>query len=91
MCANDLKLKVKEYRELKAMLDELEDEISRIENEIKAEMTARDADELTVDTYKVRWTRVTSSRFDTSAFKKAMPELAKQFMKSTESRRFSIA
>ncbi len=91
MCANDLKLKVKEYRELKAMLDELEGEISRIENEIKAEMTARDADELTVDTYKVRWTRVTSSRFDTSAFKKAMPELAKQFMKSTESRRFSIA
>lgn len=73
------------------MLDELEDEISRIENEIKAEMTARDADELTVDTYKVRWTRVASSRFDTSAFKKAMPELAKQFMKSTESRRFSIA
>ena len=46
---------------------------------------------MTVDVYKVRWTHVTSTRFDSTAFKKAMPELHKQFSKTTESRRFTVA
>lgn len=58
---------------------------------IKAELTARNAEEMTVDVYKIRWTKVTSSRFDTTSFKKAMPELYGQFTKTSESRRFSIA
>lgn len=49
------------------------------------------AEEMTVDVYKIRWTKVTSSRFDTTSFKKAMPELYGQFTKTSESRRFSIA
>lgn len=34
---------------------------------------------------------VTSSRFDSTAFKKAMPELAERFTCSTTSRRFVVA
>jgi predicted phage-related endonuclease len=61
-----------------------------LKDSIKAEMTAREVDELTADVFKVRWTTVESSRFDSTAFKKAMPELFKQFSKQTTSRRFSI-
>lgn len=83
--------KVRELKELKAMAEELAAEITAIEDDIKTEMTARSTEEMTVDVYKIRWTKVLSNRFDTSAFKKAMPELAQQFTRQSESRRFSIA
>lgn len=83
--------KVRELKELKAMAEELAAEIAAIEDDIKAEMTERSVEEMTVDVYKIRWTKVLSSRFDTSAFKKTMPELAQQFTRQSESRRFSIA
>lgn len=90
MSTIELTTKIRELKELKAMAEEIAAEITSIEDVIKAEMTARDTDEMTVDVYKVRWTKVQSNRFDTSAFKKAMPELAEKFTKVTESRRFSV-
>lgn len=91
MSANELGSKIKELRELRRFAEEIAAEIAIIEDDIKAEMTARNVDEMTVDVFKIRWAKVTSSRIDTTAFKKAMPELAKQFTKTIESRRFSIA
>ena len=49
------------------------------------------ADTLTGADYKITWKTVTSSRFDSTAFKKAMPELAERFTRSTTSRRFVVA
>ena len=83
MSTNEMTIKIRELKELKAMAEELAAEITAIEDCIKAEMT--------VDVYKIRWTKVLSNRFDSSAFKKAMPELHAQFTKQTESRRFTIA
>ena len=91
MSANEMTAKVRELKELKAMAEELAQEITAIEDAIKAELTTRNAEEMTVDVYKIRWTRVTISRFDTTSFKKAMPELYGQFTKTSESRRFTIA
>ena len=91
MSTKELTSKVRELKELKAMAEELAAEIAAIEDALKAELTARNVDEMTVDVFKVRWTRVTSSRIDTTALKKALPELAQQFTKTTESRRFSVA
>lgn len=91
MSTNEMTAKVRELKELKAMAEELSAEISAIEDRIKEDMTARGIDEMTVDVYKVRYKTVKSSRFDSTAFKKAMPELAAQFTRETESRRFSIA
>ena len=91
MSTNEIITKVRELKELKAMAEELAAEITAIEDDIKTEMTARSTEEMTVDVYKIRWTKVLSNRFDTSAFKKAMPELAQQFTRQSESRRFSIA
>jgi len=91
MSANELTTKIRELKELKAMAEEIAAEITSIENVIKAEMTTRNVDEMTVDVFKIRWTRVTSNRFDTAAFKKTHADLYAQYTKQMESRRFSIA
>lgn len=54
-------------------------------------MLAQDTEELEAGKYIVRWTSVLSNRFDTTAFKKVMPELYKAYTKQVSSRRFSIA
>lgn len=91
MSKMDLTKQVRELKELKAMAAELDAEITAIEDSIKAEMTARGTEEMTVDVFTIRYAKVISNRFDTTAFKKAMPDLAAQFTKQAESRRFSIA
>ena len=90
MSTIELTIKIRELKELKAMAEEIAAEITSIEDVIKAEMTARNTDEMTVGVFKVRWTKVSSNRFDTTAFKKAMLELTEKFTKVTESRRFSV-
>ena len=59
--------------------------------ELDRAMTAIDADTLAGADYKITWKTVTSSRFDSTAFKKAMPELAERFTKPSTSRRFTVA
>ena len=91
MSTSAITSKVRELKELKAMLEEIEAEIDTIEDEIKAELPARNTEEMSVDVYQVRWPKVTSSRFDTSAFKKTHAELYNQYTKQTETRRFCVA
>lgn len=67
MSANEMTAKVRELKELKALAEKLAQEITAIEDAIKAELTARNAEEMTVDVYKIRWTKVISSRFDMRA------------------------
>ena len=90
MSMKDLETKARELRELKRMREELDGEIDAIEDEIKAHMTATDADTLTAGEYKITWKLVSSSRIDTAALKKYMPELAALYTKTTQSRRFCV-
>ena len=90
MSENEMTKKVRELKELKAMIDELSAEAATIEDEIKAEMTARNVNEMAVDVFKIRYTTVNSTRFDSSAFKKAHGDLYAQYSKQTTSRRFTI-
>lgn len=80
--------KITELMELKRMRDELDAEIQAAEDEIKAAMG--DDDTLLAGPFKVTWKAVTSSRLDSTALKKALPEIAARFMKQTTTRRFSI-
>jgi predicted phage-related endonuclease len=75
---------------LQSKADELQAEITAIQDELKAELTAQDTDELHAGEYKIRFTTVTSNRFDSKSFKALYSELYKQFTKQTTSRRFSI-
>ena len=90
MTTDELTQTVHELKELKVMAAELTTEITTLENLLKSEMTARGTDELTVDMFKIRWTSVTSNRFDSYAFKRIYADLYKQFTKSVESKRFTI-
>ena len=90
MTAQELTKTVRELKELKAMAAELSAEITTLEDVLKAEMTARNTDEMTVDVFKVRWTAVTSNRFDSTAFKATHADLYTQYSKPVETRRFSI-
>ena len=74
-----------------AMMDEIKAEADRVRNSIKAEMEAREVEELIAGQYIVRYTSVLSNRFDSTAFKKVIPELYKAYTKQTASRRFTIS
>ncbi len=90
MNKEDLINKVREIKELKLMIEDLEDEIKSIEDEIKAEMVLKGTQEMVVDIFEIRYTPVVSNRFDTKAFKEKYQDLYNQFTKVSESRRFSV-
>lgn len=91
MSTNNIESKVKELKELQRMSEELTAEIESIKDELKAEMAARNTDEITTTEYKIRYKEVTSNRFDTTSFKAKYSDLYKQFTKTTTSKRFTIA
>lgn len=91
MSINELDAKVKDLRELRRMADELAAEIDSIQGILKAHMEAEGVDTITGSDWKVTYKEVTSSRLDTAAIKKALPDLVKQFTRQTTTRRFVLA
>lgn len=91
MSANDLVMKVEQLKELEELLEEVKAEAESVRDEIKQEMMAQDTEELEVGQYIIRWTSVLTNRFDTTAFKKVLPDVYKAYTKQITSRRFSIA
>ena len=90
MTTKDLETKAREIRELKRLRDDVDAEITALEDEIKAHMTANNAECLTVGEYKITWKNVTSSRLDTAALRQSMPELVKLYTRPTTTRRFVV-
>lgn len=90
MSTNELTAKVRELKELKTMAEEINAEISAIEDTIKTEMLETGVEEMNAGIYKVRYPKVKSNRFDSAAFKAAMPELYEHFIRQTETRRFTV-
>ena len=91
MSINEMDSKIKELRELRRMADELTAEMESITDSIKRHMDAEGVDTLNGTDWKVTYKAVTSSRLDTTALKKALPDLAAQFTKTITARRFCIA
>lgn len=91
MSMNELEIKVSELRELRRMADELAAEIAATEDELKAYMTANNADELHGPSFKITWKPITSSRLDSKALKAEAPELWERYSKTTTSRRFVLS
>lgn len=89
MSEKEITAKVRELRELQALIEEAQDAAEAITDALKATMGS--AEELRAGEYKITWRPVASSRIDTSALKKAMPDVAAAFTRVTTARRFSIA
>jgi len=91
MSTSDLETKITTMQEWEALAEEARAEAEVLRDEIKVELTQRNAEEVTTGKYIVRWTSVLSQRFDSTAFKRAMPDVYKAFTKQVSSRRFSIS
>lgn len=91
MSKQEIISKIEELKQWEALMEEAKNEAEALRDAIKAEMYEQDTEELVAGTYIVRWTSVLSNRFDTTAFKKVMPEVYKAYTKQVESRRFTIA
>ena len=87
----ELLAKIELLNQYEMMVEEIKAEADKVRNSIKAEMEAREVEELIAGQYIIRWTSVLSNRFDSTAFKKVMPELYKAYTNQTASRRFTIS
>lgn len=87
----ELLAKIELLNKYEAMMEEVKAQADTIRNEIKAEMEAHDLEEMIAGQYIIRYTSVLSNRFDSTAFKKVMPEIYKAYTKQVSSRRFTIS
>jgi len=90
MSKNELIAKIELLNEYEAMMEEIKTETEAIRDEIKAEMLAENTEEMIAGQYIIRWTSILSTRFDSTAFKKVMPDVYKAYTKQISSRRFTI-
>lgn len=89
MSEQDIIRKVKLLREMQRMAEDAMAEAEALKDEIKAYMGNNE--ELRAGEYKITWKQVKSSRIDTRALAKAMPDVAEAFTKETMTRRFLVA
>ena len=91
MSTIEIQAQIESLRALEELIEEAKAEAETLRDTIKQEMLNRDTEELSAGQYIVRWTSVLSQRFDTTAFKKVMPEVYKAYTKQVSSRRFTIS
>ena len=89
MNTSEIESKVRELRQLQALIEEAQAEAEGIKDAIKAYMG--DSEELRAGEYSITWKAVKTARIDTSALKKALPDVAASFTKEVTTRRFCVA
>lgn len=88
MSANEIQNKARELKELKVMKDELEVEITAIEDALKAAMGEQE--EMLCGEYKLTYQTVSTSRFDSARFRREHADLANAYTRATTYRRFCV-
>ena len=89
MSINEMEAKARELRQLQALIEEAQAEAEAIKDAIKAAMG--DSESIQAGEYKITWKAVSSSRIDTTALRKALPDVAERFTRETTTRRFCVA
>lgn len=80
--------RLKRRDELIDLINKLEIEKSTIEQEVKAYM--KEAESAYCNNYSITWSNVTTNRLDTKRIKEEKPDIYKDFLKVTNSRRFTV-
>ena len=91
MANNELLKKIEALNEWEALMEEAKAEAEAIRDSIKQEMLSRELEELECGQYIIRYQSIVSNRFDSSSFKKALPDVYQAFIRQSTSKRFSIA
>lgn len=89
MSMKEMESKIRELRQLQALIEEAQAEAEAIKDTIKAAMG--DSESIQAGEYKVTWKPVTSTRLDATALRKALPDVAERFTRTTTTRRFTVA
>ena len=83
-----LEPKIKELMELRRIKEELDAEITQLEDQIKQSMGNEET--LFAGAFRVSWKPYTSTRFDSVRFRKDHADLSAAYTKQTTTRRFQI-
>lgn len=82
---------MKELAEYIRMQEEAAAMVESLKDQLKERMTAAGVESLAGSEHKATYKAVTSSRVDTTALKKELPEIAARYTKTTTARRFTFA
>ena len=85
---NDIIAKVQELMELRRMAEELQSEIDALQEAVKSFMGSEES--MIAGAFKVSYKSVTSSRLDSTALKRELPDVAARYTKQTITRRFTV-
>ncbi len=91
MANNELIYRIEALNEWEQIIADAQAEAEAIRDELKQEMMKRDTEELECGQYIIRYQTITKNIFNSSAFKKALPDVYKSFIRQSTSKRFSIA
>lgn len=89
MSTSEIESKIRELRQLQSLIEEAQAEAEAIKDTIKRQMG--DSEELRAGEYRVTWKPITTTKLDTTALKRALPEIVAQYSKTTTTRRFCVA
>lgn len=90
MSISEIASTVQEIQELIRMQEELSTEIEALKDKVKSYMSTQNVVSITAGAWKVTYQEITSSRIDTTALKKELPDVAAQYTKTSTSKRFLI-
>ncbi len=90
MSTIELNTTARNLMEIRQMIKELEAEAEALTDQLKAVMVERGDETLTGDGWKASWKNVTSSRFDSKAFKADHADLYGLYSKPTTTCRFTL-
>lgn len=91
MTERRIERRLAKLEELEAQIRELEKEADAIKDELKADMEAKGVEEMATSNHVIRWKEVATNRLDGKALKQAHPRIYAQFLKSSVTRRFTVA
>lgn len=78
---------MKEIAEYTRLSEEVSETLDSLRDALKTYMTENGLDTVTGSEHKASYKKVTSSRLDSAALKKELPEIAAKYTKTTETRR----
>lgn len=84
----DINIMFSELAQYTRIMEEATATVDSLKDEIKQYMIDHNTDSLTSNEHKATYKAVQSSRIDTTALKKDMPDIVAQYTKITETKRF---
>lgn len=85
---NNLDALMREIAEYTRMAEEIGATLDSLKDTLKKHMEENGLDSIAGSEHKASYKAVTSSRIDTTALKRDMPEIAAKYTKTTNTRRF---